>query len=285
MPNACKQRYIDAVNRLQNGGFVSTVSLILSVPIERKGMGLLNRCITGGGKNGYRTKERPSHNGIDFNAGPYAEGYAPEVNFLRHGAKCTRSELHKSYGNVVDVTATIPCRVKGKAKTAKVTYRYAHLHNRKAKKGDTVPLWAELGKVGQTGNANGAHLHFEVWVDGVRINPHDLDYLAPTAERPITHTVQRGDTYGKISIIYGVPVVDLRRWNGWPDNQIPVGATMWLVEPPQEPVPEPELPDRPPEPPHPVEPEPEVSAAEFDALKVQVAELAAKLEAMKQALL
>lgn len=285
MLEARKQRYIEALGRLQKGGFVNIVSLILSVPIERKGMGLLNRCITGKGKNGYRTKERPNHNGIDFNAGPYAEGYAPEVNFLGHGAKCTRSEMHSSYGNVVDITATIPCKVKGKAKTAKVTYRFAHLHNRKVKQGDTVPLWAELGKVGQTGNASGAHLHFEVWVDGVRINPHELDYLSPTMDKPTTHVVLPGDTYGKISVLYGVPVADLRRWNGWPDTQIPIGAVMWLVEPPQEPVPEPELPDRPPDPPHPVEPEPEVSVAEFESLKAQVAELAAKLEAMKQALL
>lgn len=284
MLDARKKRYIDAINRLQNGGFVNAVSLILAVPIEQKGKGSLNRCITGGGKNGYRTKERPNHNGIDFNGGPFAEGYAPEVNFLARDAKCTRSELHSSYGNVVDISATIPCRVKGEAKTGKVTFRFAHLHNRNVKKGDTVPLWAELGKVGSTGDSSGAHLHFETWVDGTRINPHDLDYLAPIADKPTTHVVQRGDTYGKISIIYGVPVADLRRWNGWTDRDIPVGAHMWLVEPPQASVPEPE------EPPHPEEPE-TVDLAELEALITQVAEMAeqmaqiaARLAAVKKVL-
>jgi len=279
------QRYIDAIDRLQNGGFVNIVSLILSVPIERKGMGLLPRCITGKGANGYRTKERPTHNGIDFNAGPHAEGYAPEINFLARNAKCTRSEMHNSYGNVVDITATIPCRVKGKAKTAKVTFRYAHLHNRKVKKGDSVPLWAELGKVGQTGNAHGAHLHFEVWVDGKRINPHDLDYLAPTLDKPTTHVVQKGETYGKISVRYGVSIADLRKWNGWPDTEIPTGAIMWLVEPPAESVPDPAPPERPDEPPHPVEPEPVISLEEFEQLKQQVGDIEAKLAAVKKALL
>jgi len=279
------QRYIDAIDRLQNGGFVNIVSLILSVPIERKGMGLLPRCITGKGANGYRTKERPTHNGIDFNAGPHAEGYAPEINFLARNAKCTRSEMHNSYGNVVDITATIPCRVKGKAKTAKVTFRYAHLHNRKVKKGDSVPLWAELGKVGQTGNAHGAHLHFEVWVDGKRINPHDLDYLAPTLDKPTTHVVQKGETYGKISVRYGVSIADLRKWNGWPDTEIPTGAIMWLVEPPAESVPDPAPPERQDEPPHPVEPEPVISLEEFEQLKQQVGDIEAKLAAVKKALL
>lgn len=284
MLNTRIQRYIDAIDRLQNDGFVNIVSLILSVPIERKGMGLLSRCITGKGANGYRTKERPTHNGIDFNAGPHAEGYAPEINFLARNAKCTRSEMHNSYGNVVDITATIPCRVKGKAKTAKVTFRYAHLHNRKVKKGDSVPLWAELGKVGQTGNAHGAHLHFEVWVDGKRINPHDLDYLAPTLDKPTTHVVQKGETYGKISVRYGVSIADLRKWNGWPDTEIPTGAIMWLVEPPAESVPDPAPPERPDEPPHPVEPEPVISLEEFEQLKQQVQDIEAKLAAVKKAL-
>lgn len=283
MLKARKKRYIDALNRLQNEGYVNVVSLILSVPIERKGMSLLNRCITGKGKNGYRTKERPTHNGIDFNAGPYAEGYAPEVNFLADNAICTRSEQHSSYGNVVDVTATIPCKVKGKAKTAKVTFRYAHLHNRAVKKGDKVALWAELGKVGQTGNANGAHLHFEVWVDGSRINPHDLDYLSPTAAKPTYHIVKKGDTYAKVGKKYGVPVADLRRWNGWPDKEIPIGAKMWLVEPAKEPVPEPELPDRPEDPPHPVETD-DVSREEYEALLERVAGVEGKLKAVKSAL-
>ncbi len=284
MLNARRKRYIEALNRLQDDGFVNVVSLILSVPIERKGMGLLNRTITGGGANGFRTKQRPKHNGIDFNAGPHAQGYAPEVNFLAHNARCTRSELHGSYGNVVDITHTIPCRVKGIGKTSQVTFRFAHLHNRNVKKGDTVPLWAKLGTLGQTGNAAGAHLHFEVWVDGKRINPHDLSYLVPTVENLTIHVVRSGDTYGKISNMYGVPVVSLRKWNGWPDAKIPVGAHMWLVKPPEYPVPEPDLPDRPDEPPHPIEPEPEDTAAQIEALESHVAALSAKLQAIKKIL-
>lgn len=284
MLHARKERYIGALTRLASDGYVNVVSLILSVPIERKNMGLLTRCITGKGANDYRTPQRPNHSGIDFNAGPHAEGYAPEVNFLANNAQVTRSDFSSSYGNVVDITATIPCRVKGKVSTGKVTFRYAHLHTRAVKKGDTVPLWAELGKLGKTGDAHGAHLHFEVWVDGKRINPHDLDYLAPTMDKPITHIVKEGETYGKISVLYGVPIADLRKWNGWPDTQIPIGATMWLVEPPKESAPNPEPPIRPEEPPHPVEPEPIVSQEDFELLKQRVQEIEAKLAVVKKAL-
>lgn len=285
MLQARKERYIDAMTRLASEGYVSVVSLILAVPIERKNMGLLTRCITGGGSNGYRTKERPNHNGIDFNAGPHAQGYAPMMNYLADGAEVTWSEFHSSYGHVVDVSATIPCRVKGQAKVARVTFRFAHMHNRTVQKGDKLPLWSSFGTVGSTGESTAAHKHFEVWVDGKRINPHDLEYQVPiVVAKPTTYIVQKGDTYGKVSVMFGVNIADLRRWNGWPDKDIPIGGTMWLVEPPK-PAPEPEPPERPDEPPHSVEPEPEVSAEEFEQLKAQVVELVAKMEALKQALL
>lgn len=50
---------------------------------------------------------------------------------------------------------------------------------------------------------------------------------------PTQHKVQPGDTYGRISGMYGVSIANLRKWNGWADTQIPVGAMMWLVEPPK----------------------------------------------------
>ena len=55
--------------------------------------------------------------------------------------------------------------------------------------------------------------------------------LARTEGRPQRHQVQRNETYGSIGARYGVAVADLRRWNGWPDTEIPAGAWMWLVDP------------------------------------------------------
>jgi murein DD-endopeptidase MepM/ murein hydrolase activator NlpD len=48
---------------------------------------------------------------------------------------------------------------------------YAHLSERKVEEGDFVERGEELGKVGMTGRATGPHLHYEVFVDGLRVNP------------------------------------------------------------------------------------------------------------------
>jgi murein DD-endopeptidase MepM/ murein hydrolase activator NlpD len=48
---------------------------------------------------------------------------------------------------------------------------YAHLSERKVEEGDFVERGEELGKVGATGRVTGPHLHYEVCVDGLRVNP------------------------------------------------------------------------------------------------------------------
>ena len=49
---------------------------------------------------------------------------------------------------------------------------YAHMQrNLLVKNGDIVKKGQRLGYMWDSGNANGKHLHFEVWKDGERINP------------------------------------------------------------------------------------------------------------------
>ncbi len=49
---------------------------------------------------------------------------------------------------------------------------YAHLAKGiKVKKGDTVKEYQTIGYMGDSGNSYGAHLHWEVWKNGARINP------------------------------------------------------------------------------------------------------------------
>lgn len=48
---------------------------------------------------------------------------------------------------------------------------YAHLSNITVKKGDIVVMGEQIGNVGNTGWSTGAHLHFEVRVDGNAVNP------------------------------------------------------------------------------------------------------------------
>lgn len=58
-----------------------------------------------------------------------------------------------------------------KVKTGNNVYLYAHLDEINVKKGNIVQRGQKLGRVGQTGNATGPHLHFEVIQNGRHINP------------------------------------------------------------------------------------------------------------------
>ena len=57
---------------------------------------------------------------------------------------------------------------------------YGHMSQFDVQQGDQVIAGQILGKVGDTGRVNGPHLHFEVLVNGVQVDP--LDWL--TQEYP-----------------------------------------------------------------------------------------------------
>lgn len=54
--------------------------------------------------------------------------------------------------------------------------RYCHQYAFNVNVGDTVQTGQEIGQVGETGRADGPHLHWEVWVGGVQVNP--MQWLA-----------------------------------------------------------------------------------------------------------
>lgn len=49
--------------------------------------------------------------------------------------------------------------------------RYAHLKKIEVKKGKRVERGDTIGRVGKSGNASGAHLHYEVLRNGVPVDP------------------------------------------------------------------------------------------------------------------
>ena len=52
-----------------------------------------------------------------------------------------------------------------------VTTLYAHCSKIYVKDGDTIIQGQPIGEVGETGNATGPHLHFEIKFQGRYINP------------------------------------------------------------------------------------------------------------------
>ena len=55
-----------------------------------------------------------------------------------------------------------------------VETRYLHMSKRAITKGDKVKAGQVIGTVGSTGRSTGAHLHFEVKIDGKTIDPSQL---------------------------------------------------------------------------------------------------------------
>lgn len=95
-----------------------------------------------------------NHRGIDIpaDAGTEIHAYA--------GGKVIKSELHSSWGEYIYIDHGNGCKT-----------RYAHQSKRLKNVGDTVTSGEVIGKVGQTGDAKGNHLHFEMDIDGNLVDP------------------------------------------------------------------------------------------------------------------
>jgi murein DD-endopeptidase MepM/ murein hydrolase activator NlpD len=59
---------------------------------------------------------------------------------------------------------------------------YAHLYKYNVEKNQKVKRGDLIGYVGNTGRSNAPHLHYEIFKDGVRINPINFYYGSLTAK-------------------------------------------------------------------------------------------------------
>ncbi len=117
--------------------------------------------ITGGRiTSGYGSRKAPvagattNHRAIDW--------YVPTGTavFASSGGKVTRAGWLGSYGYVIFIDH----------EDGKQT-RYAHLSKILVKTGDYVKQGAKIALSGSTGRVTGPHLHFEMLIDGVGVNP------------------------------------------------------------------------------------------------------------------
>jgi len=94
------------------------------------------------------------HNGIDIGA-PHGQAIV-----AADSGTVVTSQFNASYGNFIVISH-------GNG----VSTLYAHLSTRQVSVGDTVTRGQRIGLVGSTGVSTGPHLHFEVIVNGSRVNP------------------------------------------------------------------------------------------------------------------
>jgi len=107
---------------------------------------------------GYRTSpftgKREFHKGLDISAPKGTPIYAPAkgtINFVGR---------HSGYGLTVGISHG-----------SGINTKYAHLSSVAVKKGQTVTRGELVAYVGNTGRSTGPHLHYEVRLNGVPVNP------------------------------------------------------------------------------------------------------------------
>ncbi len=98
---------------------------------------------------------RRHHSGIDIAAPTGTPVYATADGMVE------RAEYSGSYGNVIYLDHGSDLQT-----------RYAHLSGLNVRDGQRVKKGDLIGFVGSTGRSTGPHLHYEVRVDGVAVNPN-----------------------------------------------------------------------------------------------------------------
>ncbi|KWW33277.1 M23 family metallopeptidase [Cupriavidus metallidurans] len=114
------------------------------------------------------TGRRSQHEGVDFVAPTGTPILAAA------GGVVVAAEWHNEYGNMIDIDHGNGLKT-----------RYAHASKSLVRAGDIVRLGQMIARVGSTGRSTGAHLHFEVHVNGLPRNPNgflNAAVPAPLAE-------------------------------------------------------------------------------------------------------
>jgi murein DD-endopeptidase MepM/ murein hydrolase activator NlpD len=98
-----------------------------------------------------------------------------------------------------------------------ITY-YAHCSAFLVRPGQVVERGQRIARVGNTGISRGPHLHFELWMDGEKVDPYPFLRPAPGVPRSgplphVGHRVRRGDSWATLAERYGLSAAELRAAN------------------------------------------------------------------------
>ena len=103
------------------------------------------------------TGELKHHNGMDIASNMGTTVYAAD------GGTVVLAEWYGGYGNCIMIDHGNGYKT-----------LYGHLSSIGVSEGQTVRQGSTIGQVGSTGNSTGPHLHFEVYLDGSRIDPEQF---------------------------------------------------------------------------------------------------------------
>ncbi|WP_307805127.1 peptidoglycan DD-metalloendopeptidase family protein [Microbacterium sp. BLY] len=119
---------------------------------------------------GYGMRSGRLHEGIDF-----VPGNGAPIQAIADGTVRIATEQGGAYGVTVYIDHVIDGSV--------ITSHYSHMQygSLQVKAGDTVKVGDIVGKTGNTGRSYGAHLHFELIVNGTTIDP--MPWLKKNAGR------------------------------------------------------------------------------------------------------
>lgn len=106
--------------------------------------------------NGYKTEERPTHEGVDFTGG--AASHGNPIPCAGDGIVLEHDPTHSGWGNMVRVSHTVPGY-------GTVVTLYAHMvvGSVIVTPGNPISKGDIIGQVNNTGSSFGSHLHFETW--------------------------------------------------------------------------------------------------------------------------
>ena len=116
----------------------------------------------------FRTAERPNHMGIDIgrNISPPQPILGADIVAVADGYVSGLGFYHHSMGNWIELDHG-----------AGLVSRYMHNDRNLVSMGQLVKQGDVIGLVGNTGRSEGAHLHFEFFLNGCHVNP--LELLCP----------------------------------------------------------------------------------------------------------
>ena len=100
------------------------------------------------------------HEGLDFNP-----GYGAPIYAIADGVVTEHDDGYGGFGNFVTISHEID------GETVVSTYAHMQRGSSPLVVGEVVKVGDFIGLVGETGQATGAHLHFEIAVDGVAVDP------------------------------------------------------------------------------------------------------------------